>query len=683
MFTNRRRMVVLKRIPNFVIMLSLVLGLALIPASASAQPASRAASPAVDKVSPEGFLNPDGTLRLDRKSSGQLNLSGWDVQLDPQRGPLFAPPPVPLASLTLGHWDDVGLTSVNSQVRAIAVSGSNVYVGGYFTDLNGISAADYIAKWDGASWSALGGNGVGNGSLNGPVLDVAVSGSDVYAAGIFANVDPAGAVIPEADFIARFDGSDWSALGSNGTGDGSLNNTVYAMAVNGSSVYAGGGFTDVDPVTGAAIPEADYIAKFDGTDWSALGGDGVGNGSLNSTVLAIAVSGSNVYAGGFFTNVDPVTGAAIPEADYIAKFDGSDWSALGSNGELTPDGSLNSVVWDVAISGSNVYAGGSFTDVDPVTGAAIPEADYIAKFDGTDWSALGGNGTGDGSLNNAVFAIGVSGSNVYAGGSFTDVDPVTGAAIPEADKIAKFNGTDWSALGGDGAGNGSLNDVVYAIGADAYKVYVGGNFTDVNNNGTVLSAADYAAAFVLQIISTFLSQGSNDGWVLESSEASGLGGSNDSLATTIRVGDNAADKQYRGILSFNTASLPDTAVITKVTLKVRKQGITGTDPFTTHGGLIAAIRKPYFGAAVTLANSDFQAALSKQVGFNGVPVSNWYSTNNNPVIWPYVNLTGTTQFRLRFTLDDNDDLSADYLRFYSGDTGRAYRPQLIVEYYVP
>jgi hypothetical protein len=32
-----------------------------------------------------------------------------------------------------------------------------------------------------------------------------------------------------------------------------------------------------------------------------------------------------------------------------------------------------------------------------------------------------------------------------------------------------------------------------------------------------------------------------------------------------------------------------------------------------------------------------------------------------------INKTGTTQFRLRFQKDDNDDLAADYLKFYSGN----------------
>lgn len=94
----------------------------------------------------------------------------------------------------------------------------------------------------------------------------------------------------------------------------------------------GGNFINIENVSGIDIPEADYIAKWNGTDWSALGSDGFGDGSLNGSVEAIEVDGfGNLYVGGFFTNIWDA-GNEIPEADYIAKFDGANWSALGSNG---------------------------------------------------------------------------------------------------------------------------------------------------------------------------------------------------------------------------------------------------------------------------------------------------------------------------------------------------------------
>jgi hypothetical protein len=46
-----------------------------------------------------------------------------------------------------------------------------------------------------------------------------------------------------------------------------------------------------------------------------------------------------------------------------------------------------------------------------------------------------------------------------------------------------------------------------------------------------------------------------------------------------------------------------------------------------------------------------------------------------------VSRTGRTQFRLTFTLDDNDDRGNDFAGFYSGENSNAARrPRLVVEY---
>ena len=47
-----------------------------------------------------------------------------------------------------------------------------------------------------------------------------------------------------------------------------------------------------------------------------------------------------------------------------------------------------------------------------------------------------------------------------------------------------------------------------------------------------------------------------------------------------------------------------------------------------------------------------------------------------------INRSGLTQMRLYFALDDNNDLSADYLKFVSGDSS-VNPPQLLVSYSVP
>jgi len=211
---------------------------------------------------------------------------------------------------------------------------------------------------------------------------------------------------------------------------------------------------------------------------------------------------------------------------------------------------------------------------------------------------------------------------------------------------------------------------------DGYGGLFNKNFTvNVSNASETLTAI-------------FRSAGAQDGWTLESGENTSKGGTVNSSATTLRLGDNAAKKQYRSTLSFATgADLPDNAVITKVTLKVKRQGISGGgDPVAALQGFMVDFRKGSFGQP-TLQAGDFQAAANKSYGpFAPALSSGWYAFNLTTAK-AYVNKlatgNGLTQIRLRFQLDDNDNGVANVLSLFSGEAGAANRPQLIVEYYVP
>jgi hypothetical protein len=202
-------------------------------------------------------------------------------------------------------------------------------------------------------------------------------------------------------------------------------------------------------------------------------------------------------------------------------------------------------------------------------------------------------------------------------------------------------------------------------------------------NGSFTSGEVYSVSPAQTL--SLISVPAYDGWVLESGETTNVGGSLNFSTSTFNVGDDKSNKQYVGFLHFDTSGLPDTAVITSVTLKVNRQSVTGTDPFTTHGALLADIQKPYFGTAVGLATGDFQAAagLSSAASFSSTPVNGWYSASLNSNGYAYVNKTGSTQFRLRFTRDDDNDKKADSVSFYSGEGAATNRPQLIVQYYIP
>jgi trimeric autotransporter adhesin len=115
--------------------------------------------------------------------------------------------------------------------------------------------------------------------------------------------------------------------------------------------------------------------------------------------------------------------------------------------------------------GPALYAGGDFTT------AGGQEVNSIAKWDGSKWSALG-TGMMDGSvLALTVFDDGsVSGPALYAGGFFT-------TAGGQVNRIAKWNGSTWSALG-TGMNNSVLALTVFDDGSvSGPALYAGGTFT--------------------------------------------------------------------------------------------------------------------------------------------------------------------------------------------------------------
>lgn len=171
-------------------------------------------------------------------------------------------------------WSPLG-AGLNGEVWALTEMGGNLYVGGQFTTAGGASA-NYIAKWNGTSWSQLG-SGITNG-LNGGVYALAVMGGKLFAAGYFTT---AGGVT--ATNIAQWDGTSWSPLGTGLV----AYSAVEALAVIGTDLYVGGGFSTADGGPGNLIAKYNTLTSV----WSPLGS------GMNDRVNSLTVVGTDLYAG--------------------------------------------------------------------------------------------------------------------------------------------------------------------------------------------------------------------------------------------------------------------------------------------------------------------------------------------------------------------------------------------------
>jgi hypothetical protein len=271
---------------------------------------------------------------------------------------------------------------------------------------------------------------------------------------------------------------------------------------------------------------------------------------------------------------------------------------------------------------------------------------------------------------------------------FTDFKLSTGSELAGAavTTVTATSGSTYRVSVNTGSGNGTLR--LDLVDDDSIIDVQGNPLGGVGaGNGDFSAGETYTVnrSITNLVTAGFRSTGAYDGWVLESGENSNAGGTLDRGATTISVGDDARNRQYRGILSFNTSSLPDNAVIVAVQVKVKRQGTVGTNPYATHGALLVEIRGGAFSNNIGLQKSDFSdPASTGSVRDQMIPItSSWYAAQLAPANLPLVSRTGSTQFRLFFSRDDNDDRSADSIRFYSGNSASANVPQLIVMYYVP
>ena len=312
------------------------------------------------KWTPGGWL---GTAALDDAASalgvhaGTLYAGGWFTGgIARWTGSAWVVPGGGLSSAPFPYTTPI----VYSILSFDEGSGPRLFVGGVFNGAGAVSSKGII-RWNGTSWSSVGG-GLNNMPDGIPgVRAMAVyddgTGPALYVAGGFTH---AGTVL--VNHIAKWNGTSWSALGS-GT-----NNGVFALAVfddgTGPQLYAGGYMNSA-----GGVPLTSYIARWNGMAWAAV------PGTFSNVVESLTVyddgNGPALYAGGYYGYVN---GALYRR---IARWDGTLWSALGSG--VHPGGTVGcmAVHDDGSGRGPDLYLGGMFTHV----GGELPSS-MVARWHG-------------------------------------------------------------------------------------------------------------------------------------------------------------------------------------------------------------------------------------------------------------------------------------------------------------
>ncbi|GAB3728312.1 hypothetical protein GCM10027594_10420 [Hymenobacter agri] len=343
--------------------------------------------------------------------------------------------------------------------EAIAVSGPNVYVVGYFTSPTAdFGATTLTNSYQGTALSAdvfvaklsdTGPNATFTWAKRGKAQHataVAVSGSSVYMAGYFGGTQAefGQMVLPNSSNQYYLDSYVVKLTDTGPTGDfvwaqqvtGADTEWIFGMVANGPNIYIGGGFISAPARFGAVAlsngGQGDaFVAKLtdDGNSGRFVWAQRAG-GTGTERVNAMTVRGTSVYAVGFFNSVP-------------ATFGNTALASIGSNdafiAKLTDAGPTGNFVWAqraggtgtagigdqataIAVSGPTLYVAGTFngtfsdfgsTTLDSGLGSIfltrLSDAGSTSSFD---WAISGGN-----PQYNAVMGVVISGPRIYLTGN--------------------------------------------------------------------------------------------------------------------------------------------------------------------------------------------------------------------------------------------------------------------------
>jgi hypothetical protein len=305
-------------------------------------------------------------------------------------------------------------TGVNSNVRSLAFSGSNLVVGGDFSTYRGRWIGS-IAKFDitGNIADPTFTQGCGTGP-NGDVTALALVGASLYASGYFTTFNGANAA-----FLAKIDPTS-AVLDTTFTQPiGPSGGPVLAILPANGALYIGGGFTSyrgaatgsllkVDPITGTADATFSAGAKATGT------------------VNALASSGSSLYLGGAFGTYGANPAVNLAKVDLATAALDTTFTQVTGAGVVTTSTTFSEVL-ALSTSGGSLYVGGYLQSYRGLPISGVAKVDAISGALDTTFTASNALAGG---LGNAFL---VSGPALYLGGAFFTYQGAIAQALAKVD----------------------------------------------------------------------------------------------------------------------------------------------------------------------------------------------------------------------------------------------------------
>lgn len=328
------------------------------------------------------------------------------------------------SDLTVSDWNP----STSREVLSLLLSGSTLYVGGLFTSVNGVTR-NRIAAIDASTGGVTPWNPNAQMSGDAPVYALAISGSTIYAGGIFNAIGGQPRNCIAALSATTGQATAWTPITSGPA--------VYDIEVKGDTILVGGWFS-----TMGGQPR-NNVAALRANNGQALSW----NPNVAGTVSDITLTGTQLLIGGDFFAV-----AGVPR-NSIASVD----ATTGALASWNP--SCDGVVWKMLATPSTVYVGGSFGQI-----GGQPRRN-VAAIDASTGSATSWNpGVGG-----DVLVLQQAGSAIWVGGWFYVL------GLQARENLAALDAASGTLLPWNPAPS---NDVL-AIEGSGQNLYVGGAFTSI------------------------------------------------------------------------------------------------------------------------------------------------------------------------------------------------------------